>query len=98
MCLALPARVMALHEDEHATVDLGGVRRCINVILVDDLRLDDYVLLHVGFAIGKLNAEEARRTLRLIEEALISTACTKPKRPWPSGHRGATAQFPVVSC
>ena len=69
MCLALPARVIALHDDEHATVDLGGVRRRVNVMLVEHLRLDDYVLLHVGFAIAKLDPEEAARTLSLLEEA-----------------------------
>ncbi len=69
MCLALPARVIALHDDEHATVDLGGVRRRVNVMLVENLRLDDYVLLHVGFAIAKLDPEEAARTLSLLEEA-----------------------------
>ncbi len=69
MCLALPARVIALHDEDHATVDLGGVRRRVNVMLVEDLRLDDYVLLHVGFAIAKLDPEEAARTLSLLEEA-----------------------------
>ncbi len=69
MCLALPARVIALHDDEHATVDLGGVRRRVNVMLVENLRLDDYVLLHVGFAIATLDPEEAARTLSLLEEA-----------------------------
>ncbi len=69
MCLALPARVIALHDEEHATVDLGGVRRRVNVMLVENLRLDDYVLLHVGFAIAKLDPEEAARTLSLLEEA-----------------------------
>ena len=69
MCLALPARVIALHDEEHATVDLGGVRRRVNVMLVENLRLDDYVLLHVGFAIATLDPEEAARTLSLLEEA-----------------------------
>ena len=69
MCLALPARVIALHDEDHATVDLGGVRRRVNVMLVENLRLDDYVLLHVSFAIAKLDPEEAARTLSLLEEA-----------------------------
>ena len=69
MCLALPARVIALHEDHQATVDLGGVRRKVNVMLVDELQLDEYVLLHVGFAIAKLDPTEAQRTLDLLDEA-----------------------------
>lgn len=69
MCLALPAQVIALHDDQHATVDLGGVRRKINVMLVENLRVHDYVLLHVGFAIAKLDVEEAQKTLALLDEA-----------------------------
>lgn len=74
MCLAVPAKVIALHDDEHATVDLGGVRRRVNVMLVDNLQLSDYVLLHVGFAIARLDREEAERTLRLIDEATAAAA------------------------
>lgn len=72
MCLALPAQVIALHDDQHATVDLGGVRRKVNVMLVDDLAINDYVLLHVGFAIAKLSPDEAQKTLALIDEATRS--------------------------
>lgn len=74
MCLAVPAKVIALHDDEHATVDLGGVRRRVNVMLVDNLQLSDYVLLHVGFAIARLDREEAERTLRLIDDATAAAA------------------------
>ena len=73
MCLALPAQVIALHDDQHATVDLGGVRRKVNVMLVDNLAINDYVLLHVGFAIAKLSPDEAQKTLTLIDEATRST-------------------------
>ncbi|HNF97443.1 MAG TPA: HypC/HybG/HupF family hydrogenase formation chaperone [Pseudomonadota bacterium] len=72
MCLALPAQVIALHDDQHATVDLGGVRRKVNVMLVDNLAINDYVLLHVGFAIAKLSPDEAQKTLALIDEATRS--------------------------
>lgn len=74
MCLALPARVIALHDDEQATVDLGGVRRKVHILLVDDVAVGDYLLLHVGFAIAKLSEEEATRTLTLIDEATASLA------------------------
>lgn len=74
MCLAVPAKVIALHDDEHATVDLGGVRRRVNVMLVENLQLSDYVLLHVGFAIARLDREEAERTLRLIDDATAAAA------------------------
>lgn len=69
MCLALPARVIAVDDEAHATVDLGGVRRKVNVMLVEKVRPDDYVLLHVGFAIAKLDQQAAEQTLRLLDQA-----------------------------
>ena len=78
MCLALPAKVIALHDEEQATVDLGGVRRKIHVMLVEDLQVGDYVLLHVGFAIAKLSEPEAERTLALIDEATASLTQADP--------------------
>jgi len=68
MCLALPALVVALQPDEHALVDLGGVRKSVNVALVPEARVGDYVIVHVGHAIGLLDAEEAARTLALFAE------------------------------
>ena len=66
MCLAIPARIEQLGDDETAVVDLGGVRRRISLALLDDARLGDYVIVHVGFALHKLDAQEAERTLVLL--------------------------------
>ena len=68
MCLALPARVAQLHDDQTATVELGGVRQRVSVALLDDLKVDDYVVIHVGYALTKLDPEEAQRTLDLFAE------------------------------
>lgn len=68
MCLAVPAEVVALLEGGRARVSLGGITKEISLALVDDVAVGDYVLLHVGFALGKIDAGEARRTL----EALAS--------------------------
>ncbi len=65
MCLALPARVVQHLPDHQAVVELGGVRKEISLALVPDAQLDDYVIVHVGFAIGKVAPEEAARTLAL---------------------------------
>jgi hydrogenase expression/formation protein HypC len=73
MCLALPARVVALNGLE-ATVDLGGVRKTISIALVPEAQLEDYVIVHVGHAIGLLDPEEARRTLELFAELDASSA------------------------
>lgn len=68
MCLAIPARVEQLFDDESAIVDLGGVRKSVSLALVDDVAVGDYVIVHVGFALQKLDVEEAERTLALFAE------------------------------
>jgi len=65
MCLAVPAQVIELRAGETALVDLGGVRKEISLALVDDVAAGDYVIVHVGFALQKLDREEAARTLEL---------------------------------
>ncbi len=71
MCLAVPARIVELLPDAQALVDLDGVRREISVALVDGLAPGDYVVLHVGFALARLDPDEARRTLELFAQAGI---------------------------
>ena len=68
MCLALPALLVSLDGDDQATVDLGGVRKQISVALVPQARVGDYVIVHVGHAIGMIDPEEAARTLALFGE------------------------------
>lgn len=68
MCLAIPVRVVEVRPDQKAVVDLAGVRKEISTALVEDVQLDDYVILHVGYAIGKVDAEEAQRTLDLFNQ------------------------------
>ena len=68
MCLALPARVVELRDAELAVVDLGGVRKEISVALTPQARVGDYVIVHVGYAIGMVDPEEAARTLALFAE------------------------------
>lgn len=74
MCLALPARVVELLPNLRAIVDLGGVRKDISIDLVPDAALGDYVIIHVGYALGKIDPEEARRTLDLFAELSASEA------------------------
>jgi hydrogenase expression/formation protein HypC len=68
MCLAIPVRVVEMPSVETAVVDLGGVRKEISLALVEDVAVGDYVIVHVGFALNKLNAEEAEKTLALFAE------------------------------
>ena len=69
MCLAIPTRVVELLPDNQALVDLGGVRKAISLELVDGVALGDYVIVHVGYALTRLDPDEAARTLALMAEA-----------------------------
>jgi hydrogenase expression/formation protein HypC len=68
MCLAIPAQVVELREGDNAVVDLAGVRKEISLSLVDDVVVGDYVIVHVGYALNKLDPEEAAKTLVLFAE------------------------------
>jgi hydrogenase expression/formation protein HypC len=68
MCLAIPAKVVELFDDEQAVIDLGGVRKTISVALLEEVELGDYVIVHVGYALNRLDLEEARKTLELFAE------------------------------
>ena len=69
MCLAIPARVVALPEPDTALIDVDGVRKRISLALVDAVAVGDYVIVHVGYALARLDPEEAARTLALFAEA-----------------------------
>lgn len=74
MCLAIPARVVELVGADQAVVDLGGVRKIISLALVDAVAVGDYVIVHVGYALSKLDPEEAAATLALFGELASTTA------------------------
>lgn len=68
MCLALPARVVELLPAAMAKIDLGGVTKTVSIALVDDVAVDDYLLIHVGHALGKVDPVEAENTLARFAE------------------------------
>ena len=68
MCLALPVKVIEVGANDTAIVDLGGVRKEISLALLTDVQVGDYVILHVGYALTKLDPEEAEKTLALFAE------------------------------
>ncbi|AZZ89711.1 HypC/HybG/HupF family hydrogenase formation chaperone [Hahella sp. KA22] len=68
MCLAIPVQVESLLDDDEALVDIGGLKKRISLALVDDVRVGDYVILHVGYALSKIDEDEALRTLALFDE------------------------------
>lgn len=80
MCLAIPARVTELLTDGMARISLDGVTKVVSVALVDDVRVGDYVVLHVGYALAKIDEAEAERTLALLREAASSLALAETAR------------------
>ncbi|MFC1673396.1 HypC/HybG/HupF family hydrogenase formation chaperone [Pseudomonadota bacterium] len=68
MCLAIPAKVVKLREDGLADVELDGVVKDVSLDLVDGVDVGDFVIVHVGYALSKLDPAEAERTLALFAE------------------------------
>ncbi|GLR90078.1 HypC/HybG/HupF family hydrogenase formation chaperone [Bradyrhizobium iriomotense] len=68
MCLAIPAEVTKILPDEMAVVSIDGVSKEISIALIENLAIGDYVIIHVGYALTKIDPEEARRTLDLLCE------------------------------
>jgi len=77
MCLALPGKVISIDESNPnlrtAKVNFNGVVKDVTVQWIDDLKIGDYVLVHVGFALNKIDEKEAIETLRIVNEMVDST-------------------------
>ncbi|MBN2096848.1 MAG: HypC/HybG/HupF family hydrogenase formation chaperone [Candidatus Omnitrophica bacterium] len=67
MCLAIPAKVKQIEKDT-AIVDFGGVSKAVSLGILNAVKKGDYVLVHAGFAIGKVEQAEAEDTLKLLQE------------------------------
>ncbi len=78
MCLAIPSKIVKI-ENNVATIDVDGVRREASLLLVESPKVGDYVIVHAGFAINKINEEDAMESLNLIREA-ASLIFDKPKK------------------
>ena len=68
MCLAIPSKIVRI-ENHVATVDVEGIQRKASVLLLENVRVGDYVIVHAGFAIHRIDEEEAMASLRLLKEA-----------------------------
>ncbi|MEW6380785.1 MAG: HypC/HybG/HupF family hydrogenase formation chaperone [bacterium] len=67
MCIAVPCQIVAIH-DSTAIVEIGGIRKEAWLDLLSEAQVGDYVIIHAGYAIQKLDAEDAEETLRLLRE------------------------------
>lgn len=70
MCLGIPAQIIERLDDDRAIIDLGGIQKEISVALVPDVVVGDFVIVHVGYALTRLDENEARKTLALFEAML----------------------------
>jgi hydrogenase expression/formation protein HypC len=68
MCLAIPSKIVKI-ENNVATIDVDGVQREASLLLVENPEVGDYVVVHAGFAINKINEEDALESLKLLKEA-----------------------------
>jgi len=69
MCLAVPLKLIQV-DGEHGIVEMGGIRRKVNLSFVEDVQAGDYVVVHTGFAITRMDEAEAAETLRLLSECI----------------------------
>lgn len=68
MCLAIPVQITEIFDGDRALASAGGIVREIGTALVDDLQVGDYVILHVGYALAKLDEQEAQETLQAMAD------------------------------
>lgn len=68
MCLGIPAKVVQIDESQQGKVDYLGTKVKTNFALLEDVKIGDWVIIHAGFAISKMNEEEAKETLSLLRE------------------------------
>ncbi|WP_238584679.1 HypC/HybG/HupF family hydrogenase formation chaperone [Legionella moravica] len=70
MCLAMPAQITQILENDRAIIQLGGITKDISIALVQEISVGDYVIIHAGYALTRLNEGEAQKTLSLFAEML----------------------------
>lgn len=73
MCLALPAQITQILDNDRAIINLGGITKEISIALLDEVAEGDYVIIHVGYALTRLDEQEAQKTLSLFAQMLKDT-------------------------
>lgn len=68
MCLAIPAQIIEIKPNEMALVDLDGIRKLISIALIDQVKVGDFVIVHVGHALAIIDPQEAQETLALFAQ------------------------------
>lgn len=96
MCLAIPGKIIAIEQDAQGVrmgkTDFGGVLKSVCLEYTPEIKCGDYVLVHVGFALGKVDRAEAERTYKLLEEMnQLSELDTSTEVPATNAASGGTA-------
>lgn len=90
MCLAIPARIVSIDDTgQTARVSLGGVVKEVSLALVDGVAVGDYVLVHVGYALNRIEEDEAAQTLAMIAEIGMLSDVPDTASPQPGHSRAA---------
>ncbi|PLX45207.1 MAG: HypC/HybG/HupF family hydrogenase formation chaperone [Deltaproteobacteria bacterium] len=76
MCVAVPGKIISIDEELMATVDFGGSSRDVSISLLEDAAVGEYVIVHAGFALHKVDTKEAEQTI-----ALMAGILDEPPRP-----------------
>ena len=81
MCLAIPSRIVRI-DDGMAVIDVDGVRREVSLLLLEDARVGDWVIVHAGFAIQTIDEQAARETLQILRDtaAAVETQRGRSRR------------------
>jgi hydrogenase expression/formation protein HypC len=75
MCLAIPGKIIKISKDKVAEVDFGGVIRSVQMELLPDAKKGEFVIVHAGFAIQKLQEKDALETLQVLKDAFGEEGC-----------------------
>ncbi len=73
MCLAIPAKITQIIDEERALINVGGIIKEISIMLLDKVAEGDYVIVHVGYALTRLDEHEAQKTLNLFAQMAQDT-------------------------
>ena len=82
MCLAIPAKIVEI-ENDMGLVDMEGTRKTVSLLLQEDAKVGDYVIVHAGFAIHRIDEEEALESLRILRETVSTLYPEDEEEPLP---------------
>lgn len=80
MCLAIPSKIIEISKEGLGTIDVEGVKRDCSLLLLDNPQVGDYVIVHAGFALHKIDEEEAKKMLETLKEVAAFSQGIEPEK------------------